>query len=364
MTAEHITVDEEEFSVEELDEWIDEAGLLPTAENGFVKVTLPEPLADHFKTVYRKESPTRILRFLECPFRWWAEWYAPAEVTEEETRPWNIAGTIVHRIYEVFYSEPAHLRTEDLFDDLVDQVKRVLNEKDYEDGLMDQETIDGYTIIMEGDNGFFKKVMREVIDSAENLYDFDEDPREVQIISNEIYMSHYVDGIRIAGKVDRTIASPETGQEIIDDWKTGKAPPSGGPTDVLTHRYLQLGIYAWLRYKTTERSEIVAVVPEAVRMLFTKALKRVRINILPEDIAAIDRLMTRVIAMMGEMAEGGYVMAKPQKNARDLPCNYCPLEKICPARFPALGDASILPHYEKAMAEAAEAEEALKEIAA
>lgn len=349
-----VEIDGEEFTLAELDEWIDESKLIPSEENGFVRVNLPDELAEMFRDARLRESPSKVLRFLECPMRWWSEYYAPAEITEEEVRPWNIAGTILHRIYEVFYSEPAHLRTEVLFDDLVDRAREVLRTKDYEDGLMDEESIDGYTAIMEGDNGFFKKVMRELLDTVDNLYEFDDDPREVRIVANEMYMSHYVEGVRIGCKTDRTILSNDTGGEIIDDYKWGKHPEEGAEADVLTHRYLQLGIYAWARYRTTERSEVVPIIPEAVRMLFVKPikgqLKRVRINILPEDIAAVDRLLTRVILLMKDMQENGYFYAKPQSNARDQPCSYCPLVDLCPARKPNKFNAeTLLENYRAAM---------------
>lgn len=98
------------------DDEIDAAvgALLDTSE--LQSVALPddwwEPLT------YRSdwyESPSSINSFVACPLRWYLERYSNLPGGEASFP--SVVGSLVHRILEVFYSEPQHLRTENLLRD-------------------------------------------------------------------------------------------------------------------------------------------------------------------------------------------------------------------------------------------------------
>lgn len=313
------------LSDDEILDRIEESGLLPSEESF---ITLPEPLADHLREKMRRESPSSISPFLDCPFNWYVQRHAPfrSEVTEEEEVPWPIAGDYLHRVYQVFYDEPKTMRSEELLERILDHAANVLKSKDEEDGILSPETINRYYKMLESPKkDFFKKVFWEIVACAPNILDFDEDPSAIEMIQSERYISHHINGIRIGGKIDRVIRDAVTGDEIVEDYKSGRAPDAREKIDILTPRYLQPAIYAWLRVHTSMRTSLVPSTVIAVRLLFVRHLKRFNINITDETMQIIEKVLDIITKRMNVYVEEGVIPSGIERKGHAKECPACSL---------------------------------------
>lgn len=338
------------LSEEELDERIDDSGLL---DRDGVEIELPEILAQYLSQVTKKESPSSLLPFIQCELKWFYGRYVPilSEVAdEEEETPWGVAGAVAHRILQVFLDEPAENRTPDLLEQIKEHAWNVLTNQDVEDGFLPEAEILRYARLVDQGNKRFIQIFEEIVDAVDNIYEF-ENPAEVAIIKSESYVASYVNNVRIAGKIDRVIKS-ESGSEIIDDYKFGKAPEGDQEIDILTERYLQPAIYGWLRYVSTARHAISPIEVEAFRLLFIAHFQRVRINLNIDSIALVQRTLERLTERIADVSETGVLIARPSRVKRGSQCDYCPVLNVCPARAKKDEDPDLLSIVDVAAIEA------------
>ena len=278
--------------------------------------------------VQRKESPSSITAFLLCPLKWYLDRYAgiPGESVVSFSM---VLGTFVHRVLEVFYSEPKHKRSEEGLKEVFNHAWDVLKEGNLEDGIIDKSLMEEFdTLTNEANNptGFRNKFRSSALDSAMSIIDFDGDVSGVDIIGNETWIRRGVRGVNINGKIDRRVRG-KGGAEIIDDYKTGR-PPSG-KVDVLNPTFVSVGLYAWMR--SAETSGGLPVEVQSVRLLYLGALKRYSINITPDVLAKTDLLVNRIMTMMEDAARTGKLQITPAEISSKPPCNWCVAKNICPA---------------------------------
>lgn len=168
----------------------------------------------------RKESPTSITTFLMCPLKWYLDRYSDLEDSGEVIMA-GVVGTFVHRVLEVFYSEPAKLRTPELLDTTFKTAWDALKSHNEEDGVVSPDLIaELRKLEVDADNpdalrgAFYNRAKKAI----ENALEFDLDPSKVQVVSNEMWVRAQVHDVQIRGKIDRVDRAPR-GMEDIKDYK-------------------------------------------------------------------------------------------------------------------------------------------------
>jgi RecB family exonuclease len=315
--------------------------VLPSESAGVV-VELPEEWVKSFNAKSRSESPSSIVSYLQCPLRWFVDRHAPFERIKSPTR-WTVLGTFVHRVLEVFYSEPAHLRSQKLLMETYEYAYELLEKNDTEDGLIDKSLAEDYQITLESDKygrasvqKYMRTRSREIVEGY--LDNFEPDPEEVEVISNETWVRGEINGVKIQGKIDRVIPDDEDG-EIIEDYKTGKTvgitSDFKGPR-VFEKTLIPAGIYAWLRMEMT-RKELLPSKVTSVRLLYIGASpepESVSINVNDNTVERIRSLISAITLDMDAMVNKDkeiLAIAAPKNGDRRGYCEYCPILKDCPA---------------------------------
>lgn len=278
--------------------------------------------------VKRKESPSSITAFLLCPLKWYLDRYAgiPGETVVGFSMT---LGTFVHRVLEVFYSEPKHKRSEAVLEEVFNHAWEQLKDHNEDDGIIDKSLMEEFkTLESQANNptGFRNKFRQSAYDSAMSIIDFDGDVSGVDILGNETWIRRSVRGVNVNGKIDRRVRG-KGGAEIIDDYKTGRPPE--GKVDVLNPTFVSVGLYAWMRAAETAGGLPVEV--QSVRLLYLGAMKRYSITITPEVLAKTDLLVNRVMELMEDAAQTGKIMITPAEISSKPPCNWCVAKNICPA---------------------------------
>lgn len=317
--------------------------VLPKASHGVV-VELPEAWIESFNNPDKKrsESPSSIVSYLQCPLRWFVDRHAPFERIKSPTR-WTVLGTFVHRVLEVFYSEPPQLRTQELLMEIYEYGLELLEKGDDSDGLIDHDLIEDYKITMKTDKWahtaakYIRTRSREIIEGY--LENFEPEPEDVHVVSNESWIRGEVNGVRIQGKIDRIIYD-ENGDEIIEDYKTGKkvgvAEKVEGRPMIFDKVLVPAGIYAWLRMEMT-RNELLPSKVSSVRLLYIGAEPEpatVTVGINDNTIERIKTLITTITEHMDKMVNvDKEIIAIPAETDGEHRgyCEYCPVLKGCPA---------------------------------
>lgn len=290
----------------------------------------------------RWESPSSIVSFLECPLQWFAKRHAfklyeetgdtVLGITEPLWDPpnkWAVGGTLAHRALEVFYSEPAHLRGEDLLEDVFDHAWSCLRQGDVKDGIITKSILKDFEQMLEGETGnraaFLSQFRRQYRDIT--LADFDiEDPEQIDVEANEssIFLSRGT--LRVRGKIDR-VDRTLRGERIVVDYKTGKSP--GGDVNVFNLKFLPAGIYALAMEE--EPTTSVARRPVAgVRLLYLASAERYNIKVTDDMLMDVEDIVGMVNSEMLAIAERGTIPVAPADAADQMPCKYCPIRATCP----------------------------------
>lgn len=306
--------------------------ILPDIEGG-IRVELPFEWSSAWAEAKRKESPSSIVSFLGCPLKWYIERYSPLPGSDDVS-VFSLAGTIAHRILEVFYSEPPLRRTDRLLKEILAVTWDAIKEGNDEDGIIDLEIINGYTTVLE--QGTYssdrqESFLRSIVNKAvNNVFEFDEFPKEIEVIANEKWLRMVVNGVRINGKGDRIRRLPN-GRYSIDDWKTGKVyNDDDDEITVLDTTFLPAGLYALMLLEMT-KDELIPPDIESVSLLYLVHAKEFKVDITQEALATVYEVVDRTTKMMNQFVVDGALIATPTARKSDTMCKYCPIIDYCPA---------------------------------
>lgn len=283
---------------------------------------------------YQSESPSSIRSFIACPLKWWLERYSPAEPMEPRY-PLTV-GSFIHRIPEVFYSEPLEERTEELFmrtfrnawDDITQRAST---------GIIPRDLQDEFDYLVENAHnpdafrGMFFKKSRTCI---ENLMDMDGDPSELEVVSNEMWCRLDVNGITVRGKIDR-IRQDKFGREVIQDYKTGKVPEvtetESGSVDYFDDNLIAMVMYAYMRACEIGGGSVVDLANlGALELMYLGSNEIIRIRITEQLLEDAHHLMDQVTREMREVKETGKIRITGADTPYQGQCDYCPAQAMCP----------------------------------
>lgn len=313
--------------------------LIPRGEG----INLPDALADAWQDQGEHfESPSSIVRFLDCPLQWFAERHL--ERLHKQTgetilgitnfeRPlpnhYAVGGTLSHRVLEVFYSEPREYRTEDVLEQTFDHAWDRLTAGDLKDGIIGKDLLREFDLVVENADRSpkaFKAMFRKTyFDITMAIFDMENPPR-VNVVGNESWIRVKRDKMTVRGKIDRVDLNAR-GLEIIVDYKTGKSP--AGDISVFNKTFLPSGIYA------LSREEEFAGTPEAreiagVKLMYLKEPRQCAIRTTDEVLDDVSEIVEMVADQMAEIGETGHVPAVKKASKNDQPCRFCPLRDFCP----------------------------------
>jgi len=316
--------------------------VLPNKKSGTV-VELPQEWVDSFNSAKtRSESPSSIVSYLQCPLRWFIDRHAPFERIKSPTR-WTVLGTFVHRVLEVFYTEPPQNRTPELLSEIYEYAWELLESGDTTDGLIDPSLEEDYRITLRTDRFGAESVKKYMRTRSKEIVEgyldwFEPDPENVEVVSNETWIRGEINGVRVQGKIDRVVLD-ENGNEIVEDYKTGKTvgvtEDFDGPR-IFEKTLIPAGIYAWLRMEMT-RKELLPSKVTSVRLLYIGAEpepESVEVQINDNTIARIKTLIGRITSDMDDMVnKHKEILAIPAETVGERRgyCEYCPVLKHCPA---------------------------------
>ncbi len=252
-------------------------------------------------------SPSRAGDFKSCPqlFRFRAIDRLPEPVSPHQAR-----GTTAHLALQHLFDLPSGQRTPERLYDLFREVWADLRSSDEFSGLFEDADEERQWGI-------------ESLALLANYFTL-EDPARIEPFGRERDMTEDLDGIVIRGILDRIDELP-TGELVITDYKTGKAPPER----YALPSFFALKIYALLIRKQLDRT------PVELRLLYLNGPTLYRLPVADQQLDAMERQLRALWSAIERALERDLFPPR----AGPL-CDWCAFKDICPAwvdqRVPAL----------------------------
>ncbi len=243
-------------------------------------------------------SPSRAGDFKTCPqlFR-----FRAIDRIPEPTSIYQARGTAAHLALQRLFDHPLDKRTPDRLFDLFRQAWTEIRGEEEFSGLFpstDEERIWGL----------------ESLELLANYFSI-EDPTTFEPEERELDLLEDLDGMLIRGILDR-MDRGSSGELIITDYKTGKAPPEAYALPA----FFALKIYALLiRSKTGET-------PGELRLLYLNGPTLYR---LPIDDRQLDAMDSQLRALWAAIERALHTDRFPPRPGRL--CDWCSYREICPA---------------------------------
>lgn len=310
-------------------------------------IQMPEPWQKKLQSSVSEkwnESPSSIVNYISCPMKWLLERYIIEDESQEVSHH-ALLGTIVHRVLEVFYSEPNGLRSKKRLLRIQELIwKELLNGtrtgivqtsllEEWQLYLVQQTTGQDMApgFVAQDEDEVVATMKYEVSQRIENLYDIDPKPNNIDIVSNETWARTSRNGIKINGKIDRISRDIDSGLEVIQDYKTGRTPFGDPDINILENAFIPCGLYALMRSTISENMSESGIV-QSVELLYLKESAIYEIEIGKEEIDLSEQLLEAVTREMKFTLESGDIKLCPAETSdQDAPCRFCPVSGLCPA---------------------------------
>jgi putative RecB family exonuclease len=242
-------------------------------------------------------SPSRLSDFKQCPqlfkFRSIDRLVEPATV-------YQARGSTAHLALQRLYGLEASERSPDRLFDLFREAWAEVRDAEYPD--------------------MFESVEEERawgIESMELLanYFHVEDPREICPVDCELDLLSEINTVQVRGILDR-IDKTDTGDLVVTDYKTGKAPPERYALPA----FFALKIYALLTRKHFGRA------PVELRLLYLNGPTMYTLEVDEQQLDAMER---QVRALWDAIERARERQSYPPRQSRL--CDWCSFQEICPA---------------------------------
>lgn len=176
--------------------------------------TGPAPVIDAQPGTVTVLSPSKISTFTTCGTKFYLNYVLGLD---HGATCATLRGTIAHAALEAFYARPPADRTVDHLDaDWVAAHAAIVGEPDGEWAQLVADGVNPETL------------QAEVVDASRHLaariFDL-ENPASVTASGLEQRIATTVGGVPVRGIIDRVDTDPVTGEVVIVDYKSGKAPP-------------------------------------------------------------------------------------------------------------------------------------------
>lgn len=253
-------------------------------------------------------SPSKVSSFKDCAL---AFRLSNIDRVPEPPSPHAAKGTLVHRALQLLMweEEPANRTEGAAMEKLARAVREILDGEEYAAlGLPADER---------------EEFVEDAAQLIRNYFTL-EDPGAVRVMGTELRMSVSVGTLKLSGIIDR-LELDESGDLVVTDYKTGKAPRA-------THEQSRLGgvhFYAYLCEQVLGRR------PARVQLLHLR--EPIAISTTPSD-QTIRGLHQQTVAIWSAVEQ-----ACEREDFRPRPgrlCDFCAYHEYCPAMG---GDLSLLP---------------------
>jgi putative RecB family exonuclease len=249
-------------------------------------------------------SPSRASDFMSCPLLYR---FRVIDKLPEKPSPVAVRGTVVHSVLERLFDLPAHDRTPDraqtmlepAWDDLLAAEPELAAMFGAEDGGVD-DLVDW---------------LKECRVLLERYFDL-EDPARLEPAEREIYVETLLDsGLTLRGYIDRVDVA-RTGEVRIVDYKTGRSPNEWFEAKAL----FQMKFYALVVWRTH------GVIPRMLQLIYLGNGEVLRYEPDERDLLATERKVQALWeAIQRAMDSGDF---RPN---RSVLCGWCDHQAICPA---------------------------------
>jgi putative RecB family exonuclease len=249
-------------------------------------------------------SPSRAADFMNCPLLYR---FRTVDRLPEPSSPAALRGTLVHKVLEDLFDQPAADRTPERARDLLGPAWEGLLEREPEVA----EMLAG-GVAEAGDFQTWLDGCGEVLDRYFTL----EDPRRLEPAERELYVEALLESkLLLRGFVDRLDVSPE-GLIRVVDYKAGRAPGEGFEAKAM----FQLRFYALAVWRTR------GTVPALLQLIYLGSGEILRYVPDEADLLATERKVVAIWQAIRRAEETGDWQPSPGRL-----CSWCAHQAICPA---------------------------------
>ncbi len=246
-------------------------------------------------------SPSRAGDFVACPLLYR---FRTIDRLPEPSSPAAARGTLVHKVLELLFDEPAAQRTVDHASDLLDPCWRLLLEQD--PSLAD---------LVDDDPAALEQWLASAQVVLGRYFDL-EDPTRLEPARRELYVETLLESrLVLRGFIDRVDVAPDGAVRIVD-YKTGRAPGPGFEAKAL----FQMRFYAlaWWREH--------GVVPTELALVYLGSGEVLRYRPDEHDLRATERKVEAIWAAIRAAEDDGDWQPSPSGL-----CAWCAHQALCPA---------------------------------
>jgi len=243
-------------------------------------------------------SPSRVEAFLSCPM---AFRFASIEKLPEPPSPHATKGSLVHRVLELLFMQPATGRHREAAREAYDQaVAEYRLDPDFtllglEAGAAEAFFADAWTLV--------------------EAYFAMEDPSTVRDIGLELRLEAQVGSLALRGIIDRLELTAD-GELVVTDYKTGRAPGQ---------RYEQSRL-AGVHFYSFLCQEVLGRRPAAIRLMYLRTGETITATPSAQSVKFLTTRTTAVWKAVEQACQSGDF--RPKQGAL---CASCAFQPWCPA---------------------------------
>ena len=249
-------------------------------------------------------SPSRAADFMTCPLLYR---FRTIDRLPEPPSPQAARGTVVHKVLEDLFDDPAAERTPER--------ARSLLEPSWEKVLAADPSL---ADLFEDEGGEESAQWLASCGSVLDRWFTLEDPRRLEPAEREVYVEALLgSGLLLRGFVDRIDVAPGSGAVRVVDYKTGRAPGERFEGKAL----FQMKFYALVWWRTR------GVVPDLLQLVYLGNGEVLRYRPDEADLLATERKVEAIWRAIRAATESGDWRPSPGR-----PCDWCAHRALCPAQ--------------------------------
>jgi putative RecB family exonuclease len=243
-------------------------------------------------------SPSRVDAFVSCPM---AFRFASIEKLPEPPSPHLTKGSLVHRVLELLFMYPAHLRTDGAIRESYERAVTEYREDPDFTGLgLDERQADAFLADCWSLVGAYLAM---------------EDPTSVREIGLELRLEAQVGDLTLRGIIDR-LELDDDGELIVTDYKTGRAP----------HASYEQSRLGGVHFYSFLCESVLGKRPAAIRLMYLRSGEVITARPTAQSVRFLTTRTTAVWKAVEKACLTGDFRPKPGPF-----CKGCSFQQWCPA---------------------------------
>lgn len=242
-------------------------------------------------------SPSRVESFLSCPL---AFRFRSLDGLPDPPTVATLRGTMVHRALEIFHADTSQPRDQERLDGCVTTMLEEF--RDHPD-----------TVHLGLSDDAYDDLARQCRRLSAGVFEM-EDPEQVQPVGLELRIEAPVGPVVLRGIIDR-LERDQTGNLIVTDYKTGRAPGAGYERKALGGVHL----YALMCHLTMDER------PSEVRLMYVSSKETITDRPTEQSLRFMTQRVTAVHGAIEQSCQTGEF--RTRKSAL---CRFCAYQPWCP----------------------------------